>query len=250
MTATEVVNIPLVLTKMKLPSKWRYLGFRLFSLFGHGDDYLILIPDIIVKLLERHAFSNHWLLDYLINSFPMQQPCKRPLWGESTLCYKGPFMRKARIVYRLVSQLNHCQCRKSSGWLSWKRYLSRMAHDANRSHPDDITKFRVSHLDDLARVCGLCGLDLRLCHSGRQSSRRVQDNSRLYAEILGHMLIHTAVFVWDTLSRLVKQLLKYSWDLWKHAAESYPPTKYHTFWPTTDTGRQNYDIWVFVHFQK
>ena len=114
------------------------------------------------------------------------------------------------IVYGLVSQLNHCQCRKSSGRPSCRRYLSRMAHDANRSHPDDITKCRVSHLDDLAGVCGLCGLDSRLCHSVRQSSRFVQDNSRLYAQILGHTLIHTAVSVWNTLSRHVKQLLKYS----------------------------------------
>ena len=178
-----------------------------------------------------------------------QQPCKRPLWGESTLCYKGPFMRKARIVYRLVSQLNNCQCKKSSGWLSWRRYLSRVAHNANWRHPDDITEFWASHLDDLAWDCGLCGLDLRLCHSARQNSLGVQDNSRLYAQILGHMLIHTAVFVWATLSRYVKHLLKYSWDLRKHATESYPPTKYHTLWPTTDTGRQDYDIWVFLHFK-
>ena len=182
MTAMEVIKVPLVLTNMKLPSEWRHLGFRLFSLFGHEDDHLILVPDITVRFLERHAFSNHRLLDCLINR-------------KSTLCYKGPFTRKARVVYRLVGQLNHCQCRKSSEWLSWRWYLSRMEHDANRRHPDDITKFRVSHLDDLARVCGLCGLDLGLCYSARQSSLHLQDNSRLYAQILGHMLMHTAVFL-------------------------------------------------------
>ena len=50
-----------------------------------------------------------------------------------------------------MRHLNHWQCSKSSGSLNARWYLMRMTYDATLSQADDMTKFSVIHLDDLAR---------------------------------------------------------------------------------------------------
>ena len=65
----------------------QHLCFCLFQTFGHNDDHLMLVPDITMRLLERHGLSNHRILNCLLNSLFNTATKKTSYVRELTLCY-------------------------------------------------------------------------------------------------------------------------------------------------------------------
>ena len=122
----------LSVAKKNISSNWRHLRFRLFSLFEHIDHSLFLFMAL------QWAYMTPWLLKSSAISLFVQYNNKADIYskGESILCYgwipplKWPLMRKARISYAWV----HCQCSKSSGWLSLRWYLINYGKHPSESH--------------------------------------------------------------------------------------------------------------------